>query len=188
VLNERRLATHTPESRSITERVFAVREMTSRLNALPFNDTQARRALLAEILGRPLPETVEIHPPFYTDYGLNIEFGERIFVNQCCQLLDLGGITIGDGTLIGPNVTLSTAGHPVQPAERYDFLTMAPIVIEQDVWIGASATIAPGVTIGRGSVVGAGTVVASDVPPMSVVTGTSFVERRRLDDPSLSER
>jgi acetyltransferase-like isoleucine patch superfamily enzyme len=77
-------------------------------------------------------------------------------------------------------VTLSTAGHPVELDERYDFITHAPIVIEDDVWIGAAATIAPGVTIGRGSVVGAGAVVAKDVPPMSVVTGTSVVERRRL--------
>ena len=72
------------------------------------------------------------------------------------------------------------AGHPVELDERYDFITHAPIVIEDDVWIGAAATVTPGVTIGRGSVVGAGAVVAKDVPPMSVVTGTSVVERRRL--------
>jgi acetyltransferase-like isoleucine patch superfamily enzyme len=93
-------------------------------------------------------------------------FAERVqLVSQGCFFLDFGGINIGDGVLIGPQVTLSTAGHPVEPDERYDFITYAPVVIEEDVWIGAAATITPGVTVGRGSVVGAGAVVAKDVPP-----------------------
>lgn len=81
-------------------------------------------------------------------------------------------------------MTLSTAGHPVEVDERYDFLTHAPITIEDDVWVGAAATVTPGVTIGRGSVVGAGAVVAQDVPPLSVVTATSVVERKRLKLPT----
>ena len=85
---------------------------------------------------------------------------------------------IGDRTMIGPGVTLSTAGHPVALDERYDAITHAPITIGEDVWIGAGATVTPGVTIGRGSVVGAGAVVAQDVPPMSVVTGTSAIVRK----------
>lgn len=131
-----------------------------------------------------MPESLSILPPFYCDYGLGASFGERVFINQGCYFLDLGGITIGDRVLIGPRVTLSTAGLPVEPAERFDFLTHAPIVIEDDVWIGAGATITPGVTVGRGSVVGAGAVVAADVPPMCVVTGTSVVVRRELSDPA----
>ena len=155
-------------------------DLTSRLNLLPFGDVDARRTLLAEIFGAPPPDSLSILPPFYCDYGLGASFGERVFINQGCFFLDFGGITIGDRVLIGPRVTLSTAGHPVEPEERFDFITHAPIVIEDDVWIGAAATITPGVTIGRGSVVGAGAVVAKDVPPRSVVTGTSVVERRRL--------
>lgn len=181
VFEERFVPRRTAESREIVERVQEVMVLTSRLNVLPFDDADARRALLDEILGRPVPETVTIYPPFYSDYGLNIEFGERVFVNQGCWLLDIGGISIGDRTLIGPNVTLSTAGHPVALAERYGGITMRPVVIEADVWIGAGATITPGVTIGSGSVIGAGTVVAKDVSPHTLVTGTSFVERRRLD-------
>jgi acetyltransferase-like isoleucine patch superfamily enzyme len=154
--------------------------LTSRLNTLPFDDLDRRRSLLTEIFGEPIPDSLSILPPFYCDYGLGASFGERVFINQGCFFLDLGGITIGDRVLIGPRVTLSTAGHPVEPGERHDFITHAPIVIEDDVWIGAAATITPGVTVGHGSVVGAGTVVAHDVPPMSVVTGTSVVERRRL--------
>jgi acetyltransferase-like isoleucine patch superfamily enzyme len=170
----------TPESRAFADRVQLVMELTSRLNVLPFGDLAARNALLSEILGKPVPETLTVYPPFYCDYGLGIELGDRVFVNQSCFFLDFGGIAIGDRVMIGPGVTLSTAGHPVEPAERYDFITHAPIVIESNVWIGAAATITQGVTIGHGSVVGAGAVVANDVPPLTVVTGSSFVERKRL--------
>ncbi len=154
--------------------------LTARLNALPFDDLDTRRTLLTEIFGSPVPDSLSILPPFYCDYGLGASFGERVVINQGCFFLDLGGITIGNRVLIGPRVTLSTGGHPVEPDERYDFLTHAPIVIEDDVWIGAAATITPGVTIGHGSVVGAGAVVAKDVPPLSLVTATSLVRRKRL--------
>jgi acetyltransferase-like isoleucine patch superfamily enzyme len=186
--NEQRIRSRTPESRAFVERVQLVMTLTARLNALPFDDLDARRTLLGEIFGRPLPDSLSILPPFYCDYGLGATFGEKVFINQGCYFLDLGGITIGDRVLIGPGVTLSTAGHPVELDERYDGITHAPIVIEDEVWIGAAATITPGVTIGRGSVVGAGSVVAKDVPAMSVVTGTSVVERRRLNTPSEAVR
>jgi acetyltransferase-like isoleucine patch superfamily enzyme len=149
---------------------------------LPFSELEKRNALLGEILGRPLPDTVTIYPPLYCDYGLGIAFGQRVFVNQGCFFSDRGGISIGDRALIGPMVTLSTAGHPTELAERYDGITLAPIVIEADVWIGAAATICPGVTIGHGAVVGAGTVVAKDVPPRTVVTSAGFVERKNLSE------
>ncbi|MGN6301414.1 MAG: sugar O-acetyltransferase [Angustibacter sp.] len=178
--DEQRLPTRTPESRAFAERVQTVMTLTARLNALPFDDLDGRRRLLVEIFGGPVPESLSVLPPFFCDYGLGTSFGERVFVNQGCFFLDYGGITIGDRVLIGPRVTLSTAGHPVEPDERFDFITHAPIVIEDDVWLGAAVTVAPGVRIGRGSVVGAGAVVAKDVPPMSVVTATSAVERRRL--------
>lgn len=178
--NEERLRCRTPESRAFAERVQLVMNLTARLNGVPFDDLGLRKSLLIEIFGKPIPDSLSILPPFYCDYGLGATFGERVFINQGCFFLDFGGITIGHRVMIGPRVTLSTAGHPVELDERYDFITHAPIVIEDDVWIGAAATIAPGVTIGRGSVVGAGAVVAKDVPAMSVMTGTSVVERRRL--------
>src|SRR6476661_6217375 len=154
--------------------------LTSRLNMLAFDDLEARKEVLVEIFGGPVPDSLSVLPPFYCDYGLGASFGERVFINQGCFFLDLGGITIGDRVMVGPRVTLSTAGHPVEPDQRHDFITHAPIVIEDDVWIGAAATITPGVTVGRGCVIGAGAVVAKDVPPMSVVTATSVVERKRL--------
>jgi acetyltransferase-like isoleucine patch superfamily enzyme len=159
-------------------------QLTSRLNLLPYDDLDARRDLLTEIFGGPVPDSLTILPPFYCDYGLGATFGESVFINQGCFFLDLGGITVGDRVLIGPGVTLSTAGHPVELDERYDSITHAPIVIADDVWIGAGATLTPGVTVGHGAVVGAGAVVAKDVPPLSVVTATSIVERKRLAPPT----
>ena len=180
MLTERRIPTRTPEWRAIYDRIQLAMELTSRINALPFSDTDARNALLSELLGTRLPATALVHPPFYSTYGLGIDLGERTFVGQACSFLDLGGITIGDRVMISPKVTLVTEGHPVEPAERYDFITVAPIVIEANVWIGAAATVLPGVRIGHDAVIGAGTVVAKDVPPLTVVTGSGYVERRRL--------
>jgi acetyltransferase-like isoleucine patch superfamily enzyme len=181
VLAERRIPIRTPEWRALHDRIQVAMELTSQLNLLPFHDLASRRALLGELTGRPLPETAVVHPPFWCTQGLGIELGERVFVGQACSFLDLGGITVGEHTMISPKVTLITEGHPVEPAERYDAITVAPIVIEADVWIGAAATILPGVRIGHGSVVGAGTVVAEDVPPLTVVTGPGHVHRKRLE-------
>ena len=178
--NERLIPRRTPESRAVVDRVQVVMDLTSRLNVLRHSDVEGRASLLSEILGQPVPPTLTLYPPFYCDYGLNLKFGERVFVNQNCSFYDIGGITIGNRALIGPGVTLSTAGHPVEPSERFDGITIAPIVIESDVWIAANATITPGVRIGSGSVVAAGAVVAKDVPPNCVVSSGGYLKRRDL--------
>jgi acetyltransferase-like isoleucine patch superfamily enzyme len=177
---ERRVRTRTPEWQALAERIDIAMGLTAQLNALPFADLTSRRSVLTELLGKPLPESVHVMPPFYCTYGLGLDIGGRSSIGQDCSFLDLGGITIGERTMISPKVTLITEGHPLDPAERRDFITLAPIVIESDVWIGAAATVLPGVTIGHDSVVGAGAIVAKDVPPLSVVTGTSHLERRPL--------
>ena len=112
MLEERRLRAGTPESRSFAERVQVVMELTSRLNLLPFTDLEGRKALLGEILGCPFPDTATIYPPFFCDRRLGLELGERVFVNQGCYFSDLGGISIGDRTMIGPRVTLTTGDIP----------------------------------------------------------------------------
>jgi acetyltransferase-like isoleucine patch superfamily enzyme len=180
VPKERRIRTRTPEWRALAERIQLAMDLTSRLNVLPYSEVEARNALLGELLGSPLPDKAVIMPPFYCTYGLELELGEGTSVGQGCSFLDLGGITIGARTMISPRVTLITEGHPVDPAARRDFVTVSPVVIQDDVWIGAAATVLPGVTIGHGSVVGAGTVVAKDVPPLTVVTGAGHVERTHL--------
>ncbi|MEU4567455.1 sugar O-acetyltransferase [Micromonospora sp. NPDC023956] len=171
----------TPEFARVAERIHQVTDLTSRLNVLPFDDAEGRAALFAQIFAGPLPDSVRIFPPFFTDYGLGTEFAEDAFVNQGCTFLDQGGIRIGAGVMIGPKTSLVTSGHPVPPAERREYINAAPIVLEDNVWLGAAVTVLPGVTIGRNSVVGAGAVVTRDVPPNTLATGPAAAARRSWD-------
>ncbi len=163
----------------MSERVLRVTELTSRLNVLPFDNEAGKVALLEQILGGPLPPEVTIYPPFYTDCGLRLDLAERVFINQGCTFLDYAGIQLGKGVMVGPKVTFITMGHPVDPGERRQFLTGAPIDVAENVWIGAGAMILPGVSIGRDAVVAAGTIVADDVPAASLVAGHKGTVRRR---------
>lgn len=168
-----------PEFRAMSERVLRVTELTSRLNVLPFEDEAGRAELFELILGRSLSSRVTIYPPFYTDHGLNLDLAERVFINQGCTFLDYAGIRLGEGVMVAPKATFITVSHPVDPAERRTHLTGAPIDVAENVWVGAGATILPGVSIGRDAVVAAGAVVADDVPAASLVTGTKATVRRR---------
>ncbi|MFY1597305.1 DapH/DapD/GlmU-related protein [Micromonospora sp. WMMD737] len=169
--SDRLMRIHSPEFQAMAERVLRVTELTSRLNVLPFEDEAGKAKLFAQILGRPLPKRVTIYPPFYTDHGLRLDLAERVFVNQNCTFLDYAGIRLGQGVMVGPKATFITVGHPVDPEERRGWLSGGPIDVAENVWIGAGATILPGVSIGRDAVVAAGAVVAEDVPPASLVTG-----------------
>lgn len=167
------------EFRAMSERVREVTALTSRLNALPFDDDAGKAALFEQILGRPLPPRATIYPPFYTDHGRGLELSERVFINQGCTFLDYAGIRLGEGVMVAPKVTFITVGHPVDPDERRQYLSGAPIDVAENVWIGAGATILPGVSIGRDAVIAAGTVVADDVPAASLVAGPKGTVRRR---------
>jgi acetyltransferase-like isoleucine patch superfamily enzyme len=162
----------------MSERVLQVTALTSRLNLLPFEDEAGRSALLQQVLGRPLPAGVTIHPPFFSDHGLRLELGERVFINQGCRFLDYAGIRLGDRVMIGPGATFITVSHPVDPAERRLHLTGGPIDVAENVWIGAGAMILPGVSIGGNAVVAAGAVVADDVPADTLVTGPKAAVHR----------
>uniref|UniRef100_A0AAU3GMY5 Sugar O-acetyltransferase n=1 Tax=Streptomyces sp. NBC_01401 TaxID=2903854 RepID=A0AAU3GMY5_9ACTN len=170
---------HSPEFQAMAERVLRATELTSRLNVLPFEDEAGKADLFEQILGRPLPAKATVHPPFYTDHGLHLDLAERVLINQNCTFLDYAGIRLGERVMVGPKVTFLTVGHPVAPAERREWLSGAPIDVAENVWIGAGATILPGVTIGRDAVVAAGAVVAGDVPPASLVTGSKAAVRRQ---------
>ncbi|WP_144722988.1 DapH/DapD/GlmU-related protein [Cellulosimicrobium sp. TH-20] len=169
---------HGPEFRAMSERVLEATVLTSRLNVLPFDDEDGKARLLEQILGRPLPPRTTIYPPFFTDHGLHLDLGERVFVNQNCTFLDYAGIRLADRVLVAPRVTFITVGHPVDTDDRKVWLTGGPIDVHENVWIGAGATILPGVTIGRDAVVAAGAVVTDDVPPRSLVTGPRADVRR----------
>ncbi|RST23040.1 sugar O-acetyltransferase [Streptomyces sp. WAC04770] len=171
----------TPEFTSHAERIAVVTDATSRLNVLPFSDTEARSELLSVVFGAPLPPSVTIYPPFFTEYGLNTTFGENVFVNQGCTFMDKGGIRVGNGVMIAPKVSLITGGHPLPLGERREYLSYAPIVIEDDVWIGTAAVITQGVTIGAGAVVAAGAVVTRDVPAGTVAAGVPARVIKKID-------
>jgi acetyltransferase-like isoleucine patch superfamily enzyme len=170
---------HSPEFQAMSERVLRVTALTSRLNVLPFDDEAGKAALFEEILGRPLPERATIYPPFFTDHGLNLDLADRVFINQNCTFLDYAGIRLGERVMVGPKATFITVGHPVDTEERRVWLTGGPIDVAENVWIGAGATILPGVSIGRDSVIAAGAVVADDVPPATLVSGPKAAVRRQ---------
>ena len=113
-----------------------------------------------------------IQPPFYCDYGYNIETGDKVFFNFNCVVLDVMKVKIGSRTLFGPNVQIYTATHPLDSATRATGLEFAkPVTIGDDVWVGGSVVICPGVTIGDRVVIGAGSVVTKDIPDDAVAAG-----------------
>lgn len=151
-------------------------KLTAELN-FTYHEPEEVVRLFSQLIGKPVGEGFCLFPPFYTDYGQNITIGKGVFLNTSCHFQDQGGITIGDGTLIGHNVVLATLNHNEDP-ERRNETTPAPIVIGKNVWIGANATVTPGVTIGDGAIVAAGAVVTKDVPPNMVVGGVPAKEIR----------
>lgn len=167
-----------PEFTVMSDRVLEVTALTTRLNGLPFEDEDGKARLFEQILGHPLAPRVTIYPPFYTDHGLNLDLEERVFINQGCTFLDYAGIRLGERVMVAPRVTFITVGHPVDTEDRRVWLTGGPIDVAENVWIGAGATILPGVSIGRDSVIGAGAVVADDVPAQTLVTGGKATVRR----------
>lgn len=126
--------------------------------------------LFSELTGRKVDKSFRLFPPFYTDCGKNIKVGKNVFINACCKFQDQGGIEIGDGVLIGHNVTLATLNHDERPQFRQNIYPKS-IKIGNNVWIGSNATILQGVTIGDGAIVGANAVVTKNVPPNTIVAG-----------------
>jgi acetyltransferase-like isoleucine patch superfamily enzyme len=161
----------TRESRDLYGRIQRAIALTERLNRIPYADREAIQAAWSELTGAPVDPTFSLIPPVYSDHGLNIRVGSRVFVNQCCMLMDIGGIEIGDDVMLAPAVRLITSGHPLDPGLRRRQILAAPIRIEDNVWLGAGATVLHGVTVGRDAVVAAGAVVTRDVPAGALVAG-----------------
>lgn len=157
-----------PEYYKINEVVNRTIRLSKNLNNA--GDINIIRGKLAEIIGTGIDESTTIFTPFYTNFGMFTRIGKNVFINHACSFLDMGGITLEDGVLIGPKVNLITENHPLDPGDRRALITR-PITIKQNAWIGAGATILPGVTIGKNAVVAAGAVVPKDVPDNVVVGG-----------------
>lgn len=145
--------------------------ITAVLNRLTFDDADRVRAVFSDLTGKQVDDSFSLIPPFYTTGGLDITVGRNVFINQNCTFYDLGGIDIADDVMIGPNVSIITSGHPLEPSKRRTGVTAKPIAIHRNVWIAAGAIIVGGATIGENSVVAAGAVVTKSVPPNTMVGG-----------------
>ena len=149
-----------------------VKEIIHRYNALSPSETTARYAILKGLLGHTADDDFIINQPFHCDYGKQISIGKRFFANFHLTILDEAKVTIGDDCFIGPNVSIYTACHSSDPIERNTRNEWArPVTIGNNVWIGGSVTILPGVTIGNNVTIGAGSVVTKDIPDSTVAVG-----------------
>ena len=137
--------------------------------------------LMRKLTGQSDFPVFGMFPPFYTDCGKNIHFGNNVFVNSGCRFQDQGGIWIGDNALIVHNAVLATLNHNPDPNKRGNLIP-SRIVIGKNVWLGANATLLPGVTIGDGAIIAAGAVVAKDVPESTIVAGIPAKVIRNIEE------
>ena len=145
------------------------------------NDLDIAAYLLAQVLGH-VGEGVDIRPPLRVDYGHNISIGDGSWVNYGMTVLDVAPVAIGADVLIGPNCSLYTAIHPTEPGpRRAKWESSAPITLEDNVWLGGSVVVCPGVTIGENSIIGAGAVVTRDIPANCIAVGNPARVIKDLD-------
>jgi acetyltransferase-like isoleucine patch superfamily enzyme len=166
-----------PEYPKIFEAVSQTIKLSVALNTS--TDITQIRKRLSKIIGQQINESTIIFTPFYTNFGKHIQIGKNVFINHDCTFLDLGGIIIEDEVLIGPKVSIITENHPVNPNER-KMLDLKSVTIKRNVWIGANATILPGVTVGENSVIAAGSVVTKDVLANTVVAGVPAIVIKQI--------
>lgn len=156
------------------------RKITAEING-GYHTMSELRKLFSELIGQQLDDRFGLFPPFYTDYGSNIILGKHVFINSGCCFQDQGGIEIGDDVQIGQQTVIATINHDFCPEKRWN-MSPAPVKIGNRVWIGAHATILPGVTIGEGAIVGAGAVVTKDVPAFTVVAGVPAKVIKKINE------
>ena len=159
-----------PLDAQLTRERNLARDLCLKINATREEESALRASLVAELFGGA--SDVWLQPPFFCDYGTNVQLGRKVFFNFNCVVLDVMPVRIGDHTLFGPAVQIYTATHPLDPDQRRAGLEFAkPVEIGSDVWVGGGAIICPGVRIGSRSVIGAGSVVTRDVPDDVIAAG-----------------
>ena len=153
----------------MNESSYRAQKIVSEINNkfLPQKEIQK---LMSELTQEKVSETLKIFPPIYTDFGMNLHIGKNVFINSGCCFQDQGGIYIGDNTLIGHQVVFATINHDMNPEKRGS-MSFKPIYVGRNVWIGAHATILPGVHIGDGAIIGAGAVITKDIPNNAIAVG-----------------
>lgn len=165
----------------MSERQYA-KDQLFEYNNLEPSKIKARNQILKKLFGKTTSRLF-IEPPFRCDYGYHIFLGDNFYANYNLIILDCAPVTIGDNVMIGPNVSLFTAGHPVHPEPRVAGWEFAkPITIGDNVWIGGHAVINPGVTIGDNSVIGSGSVVTKDIPENVIAAGNPCRVIRKITD------
>ena len=165
----------------LLEELNAVKDIIWEYNALRPSEYEKRFQMLKNLLGYIADDKALIIQPFYCDYGKHIRVGKRFFANFNFTVLDEAYVTIGDDCFIGPNVSIYTACHSTNPVERNSRKEWAlPVTIGNNVWIGGSVTILPGVTIGDNVTIGAGSVVVKDIPSNVIAVGNPCRVIRRL--------
>jgi len=158
------------------------KEMVFEFNSLRPSQIEQRNQIILNLLGKTINRFF-IEPPFRCDYGYNIEIGENFYSNYNLIILDCAKVSIGDNVLIGPNVGIYTAGHPLHYEMRNQEYEYAfPIHIGDNVWIGGNVVINPGVSIGHNSVIGSGSVVVKHIPSNVIATGNPCKVLRELTD------
>jgi len=164
----------------LSQERLQTRLLIKELNESREDEEEVRKRILKELIPNA-GAGLWLQPPFYCDYGYNIIAGDKVFFNFNCIVLDVMQVKIGSRTLFGPNVQVYTATHPLDPVERASGLEYAkPVTIGEDVWIGGSAVICPGVVIGDRSVIGAGSVVTKDIPSDVFAAGNPCKAIRQL--------
>lgn len=166
---------------SVYEEQKECRKLLQKLNFVDRSDFEEIRAVVKQLLGKS--EDAFINPPFYCDYGTHIEVGKNFFANYNCTILDVARVRIGDNCFMAPNVAIYTAGHPIHPDTRnsqYEY--GKEVTIGDNVWLGGSVVITPGVHIGNNVVIGAGSVVTRDIPDNAIAVGNPCKVVRFLTD------
>ena len=167
--------------KEVMEQQKRARKLTQELNTVDRSDFEKIEKIVKELLGKS--EGAFINPPFYCDYGFNIEVGKNFYANYNCTILDVGKVTIGDNCMFAPNVAIYTAGHPIYPDTRNSaFEYGKEVTIGDNVWLGGNTVVCPGVHIGDNVVIGAGSVVTKDIPDWSIAAGNPCRVIRKITD------
>jgi len=165
----------------VVEEILKCRKLLYKFNHTDFNSIQEISQIITSLFGKS--ENAFVNPPFFCDYGFNIEVGKNFFANYNCTIIDVAKVKIGNNCMLAPNVAIYTAGHPIYPETRnsgYEY--GKEVIIGDNVWIGGNSVVCPGVHIGNNVVIGAGSVVTKDIPDWSLAAGNPCKVIRQITE------